>query len=205
MHRLSVSVKYVVSDVNDIVYRTNADKTKLVLQPFGTFFNGNVLDSHTSITRTRFGVFYHYIDIHIMVVYLKLACFRTMQRCLITVLYQPCIQVASYTVVRASVGTVRSDVHFEHIVALNVIIILGQCAWNYILRKYDDTVMAGAYTDFVFCTNHSVRLYATQFRLLDCKALVAIIKFSAKSSNYHLLSGCHISGSTNNLHGFAFA
>ena len=99
MHRLTVGVKDIIGNIDDVVDRTYTDQTQLVLQPFGTFLYGHVLDGNACVAGTCFCVLNNNINVHIVVVYLEGIYRRTLQCSLTTVLNKPCIQVARYTVV----------------------------------------------------------------------------------------------------------
>ena len=156
VHRLTISVQNVIGNIDDVIDRTHTDKAKLVLQPFRTFLHRYSLDGHSGITRAGFGIFHHNVDVHVMIVYLESIYRRTLQRSFMTVLNEPCVKVTCHTVVGAGIGTVRSNVHFKHVFALHVIVILGQCTRNYVSRQYDDTFVACTHANFIFGTNHTV-------------------------------------------------
>ena len=60
---MSVSKQDVIGDVHDIVDRTQANHTQVVLQPFWALLHSNALDGDASITRTSFTVHDGHIDI----------------------------------------------------------------------------------------------------------------------------------------------
>ena len=99
VQRLSVSKHHIVGDVHNIINRTQTDNLQLVLQPFRTLLNGTVLHGNSTVSRTSFGILYTNFHIQIVVIHSKSLCVRTMDRSLVTVLYQPGIQVAGYTIV----------------------------------------------------------------------------------------------------------
>ena len=205
MQRLTISVKDVVGNIDDVVDRTKTNQAQLVLQPFRTFLHSHTLDAYAGITRTSFHVFHFHFDVQVIVFHLEGIYRRTLQFSLMTILNQVSIKVASHTIVWASIGTVWSDVHFEHIFALDVVVILGRSTRYGIFRKHDDTGMAGTDTDFVFGTNHTVRFYTTELWFLDSKAIVTIIKLGTECSNYYLLTGGYIRCTAHNLYRFALS
>ena len=162
VHRLTICMKNVIGNIDNIVDRTYTDKTQFVLQPFGTFLYCYVLDSNTCITGTSFSVFYHNINVHIVIVDLECIYRRTFQCCLTSVLNQPCIQIACNAIVRAGIRTVRSNIYLQHVIALDIIIVFGKSSRYNIFRKYNDTFVACTDTDFVFSANHTVRLNAAK-------------------------------------------
>ena len=100
---------------------------------------------------------------------------------------------------RSSVHTVRSDIHFQHVVALYIIILLGRSSYNCISRQYDNTGMVCPDTDLVFRTDHSVRLDAADLRPFDRKDFVTVIEFRTVHSDNHFLACCDIRCATNDL------
>ena len=163
MQRLSESMDNVISDIHYIINRTHTDQTQFILQPFRTFLYSHSFHGNTGIMRTRFTVFNLYFNIQIMVFHFKVIHRRTLQSCLLTVLNQISIQVTGYPVVRACIRTVRSDIHFKHIIALDIIIIFGKSTRDSIFRQNDDTCMIRTDTDFIFSTNHTCRFYTADF------------------------------------------
>ena len=120
----------------------------------------------------------------------------------VTVLYQVGIEVAGHTVVRAGIRTVGGDIHLEHVVALDVVVILGQRAGHRLSGEHDDAGMVRTDANLILRANHAVRLYAAQFRFLDGKALLTVIELGAQGRHNHLLSGSHIGCAAHNLYRF---
>ena len=98
VHRLTVCMYNVVGNIDNVIDRTKANQTELVLQPGRTFLHGHSLDGYPGITRTGFGIFHLDVDVHIVVVYLERINRRTFQGSLIAVLNQPGIQVTRYAI-----------------------------------------------------------------------------------------------------------
>ena len=90
-------------------------------------------------------------------------CIGTMKCCSMTVLTQPCIEIASYAPMRTSIRMVWSNIHFDDEIALKSVVFSCRCTYYCIVWKYDDAIVTCTYADFVFCTNHTVRLNTTQF------------------------------------------
>ena len=61
----------VVSDIDDVVDRTQTYQAQLILQPFRTFLYGYTLDCYTGITRASFHVFDFNINVKFIVFYLE--------------------------------------------------------------------------------------------------------------------------------------
>ena len=153
----------VICDIHYIIDRTQSDDTEFILQPFRTFFYCYALHRYTGIARARFTVFNCNIDIQIMIFNGKSIYRRFLQRSRFVILHQISIQVTGYPIVRTSIGTIRSDIHFQHIVALDIIIIFGKSSRNCISRQHDDTCMICTNTDFIFSANHPIGLNTTEF------------------------------------------
>ena len=163
VQRLTESMNDIISNIHYIINRTHPDQTQFVLQPFRAFLHSDTFHRNTGIMRTSFAVFHLHFNIQVMVFHFKTVYRRTLQSSLFAVLNQISVQVTSHPIVRASVRTVRRNVHFKHIVALDIIIILGKRTRNSIFRQYDNTCMIRTDTDFVFGTNHTSRFHPTDF------------------------------------------
>ena len=124
-----------------------------------------------------------------------------MQRGLVTVLHQPCVEVAGYAPVAACISTVGGNIHLYQVVALQVVVLLGRYAHGGVLGQHDDTVVAGANAYLVLGTDHAQTFHTAQLAALDNELLVAIVQFGAHYGNNHLLSGRHIGSTAHNLQG----
>ena len=153
----------IVRNVHHIIDRTHPNQPKLILQPLRTLFYSNVFYSNTGISGTCFTVLYRYFYIEIVIFYCKSIDQRTFQRSLLAILNQVGIQVACHTIVRTGIRTIGRDIHFEYIITLYIIIIFGQCARNSLFGQDDDTIVRSPDTDFILCTDHTDRLYTTNF------------------------------------------
>ena len=98
VHRLTVSHHDIVSDINDIIDWTQTDNIQFVFQPLWTFLYLTISNTQTSITTASISVLNCHINRKVMIVNLKCITRWAMQRSLITILCQPCIEVASYTI-----------------------------------------------------------------------------------------------------------
>ena len=63
--------------------------------------------------------------------------------------------------------------------------------------------MIRTHTDFIFRTNHTVRLNSAQFGAFDRKLLITIIQLRPRNCYDNFLSGSHIRGTADNLQRFA--
>ena len=156
-------MQYIVGYVHYVIDRTQTDYIQTVFQPFRTFFHRYALDGNAGVTGTCFRIFNDHFDSRSFIVDLESVDRRTFQFCRLTVLFQVSSQVAGNTEMGSSVHTVRSDIHFQHVVALYIIIFLGRSSYNRISRKHDNTGMVCSDTDLIFRTDHTVRLNATDF------------------------------------------
>ena len=199
MQRLSICHHDIISNVDDIVDRTQADDRETILQPFGTFLDNTILQRQRTIARTSLRSHNTHRNLKLSIIHDKTIARRTMQSSPVAILYQPGIQVARHTIVAASISTVWSDIHLNQIVALQLIVFSSRRTHDSILRQHDDTIMTFTNADFILSTNHAQRLDATQFATLDSKLLVAIIQLRTHDSHDNLLSGSHIGSTTNYL------
>ena len=122
-----------------------------------------------------------------------------MHLCLMAVAQQPGIQITCYAPVTQTISTICRDVNLDEPITLQMIILCSGCTNHCILRQYDNTRMVIANADLILCTDHTVRLYTTEFRLLDEKLLVAIVKHATQISHNHLLTCSYIRRTTHNL------
>ena len=205
MHRLTIRHHHIVGDVDDVVDRTNADDVELILKPLWTFLNFAVGDRDACIALASLCVLNLHIDVEVVVVDNKLVAIRTMQRCLIAILQEPSIEVASHTIMAESISTVGCNINLYYPVAFKMIVFGSRHSDLSILRQYDDAIVRGANTDFVFGTNHAKTLYATKLRFFDYEFLVTIIEHAAKVGNDNFLTSSNIRSATNNLLWFALA
>ena len=198
-------MNYIIGNIYYIIYRAQSDKAQLVLQPLRTFLYCYTFYRHTGISRTCFDIFYSHLNIQIVIINSKRLNRRTLQCCLLAILYQVCIQVTSYSIMRACIRPVRRDVYFEHIIAFNIIIFFGRSTRYGIFRQNNDSGMIRSDTNLIFRTNHTIRFHTTQFRLLNGKTFVTVIQFCSQRSYYDLLSCCHIGSATYDLYRFALS
>ena len=155
--------------------------------------------------RAGFAVLYRHPDVEVVVIDGKSLYRGFLQGGGLAVLHQVGVQVARHAVVRAGVGAVGRDVHLQHVVALNVVIVLGKRTRHCCFGQHDDARMVCADAYFVFGTNHAVGLYAAEFGFLDCEAFITVIKFCTQSGYHHFLSGCHVGCAAYYLHRFSLS
>ena len=101
----------------------------------------------------------------------------------------------------ASVCSVGCDIDFNQPIALNVIVFDCRCADLSFLGKYDNAAVVIADANLVLSTKHAEALHTTQFAALDGEALIAVIELGANNGSNHLLTGCHVWSTTDNLQG----
>lgn len=163
MHRLTVCHHHIIGNVHDIVYRAQTDGCQLVLQPIRTLLNLTVGYTHTSIAFASLLILDYHLYRQFVVVNGKCRAVRTMQRCLIAVLLQPCIKVACHSPMRQRIGSVGCDINLYQPVAFKIIVFCCRCSYYCIFWQNDNAVVAYAHSNLVFSTNHSARLNAAQF------------------------------------------
>ena len=199
MQRLAIGHHDIVRDVYDVIDGAQANGGKSVLQPVRALFHLAVGDADTGIALASLLILDGYLDRQIVIIDLELRAVRAVHLRLVAIALQPGIQVAGHSPVREAVSTVGGDVHLNEPVALQMIVLSGRRAYHGILREDDDAGMVIADTDLILCTDHTVRLDATQLGLLDDKLLVAIIEHTTQVGHDHLLTRSHIGGATDNL------
>ena len=96
---LSIGHHDIVRDVYDIINRSYAHSVQSALQPFGRRSYLAALQRHGAIARTTLPVLHDYINGQCVTIHGKGIHRGEVQVCLITIAYQPGIQVARHTVV----------------------------------------------------------------------------------------------------------
>ena len=129
----------------------------------------------------------------------------TMQAARHALTLHPSRQVARHAVVRRSIDAVRREVYFDNVFVFDIIIFASGSAGHSRFGEHDDAVVRRADADFVFCANHTERFHAADFRLLDGKFVVAVVKLCADGSHNDVLSGSHVRRSADNLRRLAVA
>ena len=140
VQRLSVGEHDVIRHIHDIVDGAQTDRAQFVLQPFRTFLDFAIPERHGGITGACLRVLHFDVDVQLVAVHLKTVARRTVQSRLVAVLHQPGIQVAGHTVMRAGIRTVGRNVHFDKIVALQVIVFRCRGSGYSRLGQHDDAV-----------------------------------------------------------------
>ena len=179
VHWLSVSHHHIVGDIDNVVNRTQAYHTQFFLQPLRAFLYFAICNTQTSITFASIIIFYFYINRQCVIINDKSATVRTMQASLIAILHKPSIKIASYTPMAQSISSVSGNINFNYPVALKMIILGCGLTYRSVFWQNNNSIMSGAHAYFVFCTNHTEALYATQFRFFNNKFLIAIIEHAA--------------------------
>ena len=112
-------------------------------------------------------------------------------------------QVACHSEVARRVDAVGRQVHFDHVVVLDVVEFGGGVPDEGLgLRaEHDDAVVRGADADFILGADHAERLDAADFRFLDFEFLVAVVEGSADGGHYDGLPGGHVGRAADNLYG----
>ena len=73
-----------------------ADGCEFVLKPVGTLLYGYALDAYACITLASLGILNVYVYLEVLVIDLEAVAVGTVQSGLVTVLEQPCVEVAGY-------------------------------------------------------------------------------------------------------------
>ena len=205
VHGLSVGHHDVVSDVYNVVDGAQADGKQLVLQPFGAFFHLAIGYRYASIAFAGIVILDGYIYGQVVIVYHEGIAAGAFQRCFITILHQPGVQVACHAIMTKCIGMVSCYVNLDKPVAFQLVIFGGRLANLSVGRQNDDAVVSRSHANFVFCTNHTKAFNAAQLRLLNNKLVVAIVKHGTHIGHYYLLSGGNIGCAAYYLRRFALA
>ena len=205
MQWLTIGHHDIVSNVNDIIDRTQTNSGQLVFQPFGRLFHFTIGYAHTGIALAGLLILNCHLNRQIVIVNIELRAIRTMHSRFVTIALQPGIKITGHSPVTQAVSTIGSNIHLNEPVAFQMIVFSSRGANDCIFRQHDDTVVRSTHTYLVLCTDHTVRFHATQFRLLDHELLIAIIEHAAEVSHNHFLTSCHVRRTTHNLRGFTLA
>ena len=96
VQRLAIGHHHIVGDIHDIIDRTQANGGEFVLQPIRAFLHLTIRHAHTSIAFAGLLILDDHLDGQVMILYFELRAVRTMQRGLVAVTLQPCIQITSH-------------------------------------------------------------------------------------------------------------
>ena len=202
---LSVGHHDIVGDVNDVVDGAQADGGEVVLEPLGAFLHLAASDGHGGVAGASLGVLHLDADFQVVVIYLEGFVAGSVQRCRVAILLEPGIEVACHAIVRAGIGAVGRDVHFDYVVAVYVVVVGRLGAHHGVLWQHDDAGMVGTDANLVLGTDHAIALDAAQLALFDDKLLVAVVELCAEGSHDDFLPGCHVGRSAHNLLNFVGA
>ena len=171
-------------------------------QPLGTLGHFHVTYRQTAVPRTRLTILDSYRNgFSRRIVDLKIIDRRTSQSIGITVLFEPCGQIAGYPVMRCRIDAIGGNIDLQYIIAFEVVIFLRRSPGYGTLGQYDDTVVRCTDSDFILGTYHTVAFDSAYFRFLDCKAFFARIKDSSDCRYHDMLTGSDIGCAANDLRG----
>ena len=105
---------------------------------------------------------------------------------------------------RCCIDAVWSEVYFEHIVVLDVVVFGGGMSDESVGfgGQHDDSVVRVSDSDFIFGAYHAERFHASYLRFFNLEFIsVLVVEGCADSSHDHSLSGCYIRSAADNLHG----
>ena len=199
MQGLPVCKHDVIGNVYYIINRTKPYGTQTLLQPFGALLHLAIGQRHRAIAGACLGVLHHNINVHVMIIYGKSRHIRTVQRRFMPVAHQPGIQIAGNAIMRAGIGTVGRNIHFNQPITLDTIVIGGAHPHGGVVRQNDNPVMARTNANFVFGTYHPKAFNAAQFRLFDGYAVVSVIKLRTKRGHDYFLPRCHVGSAAYDL------
>ena len=163
VHRLTCAKENVVGDVHNIVDGALAYSQEVILQPLRTFLHLHATNGEAAVARASLGVFHFHRNGTVGAVALESVNAWAVELGVVAVTLHPSVEVASHTVVRSTVHTVRGEVHLNQPVALHTVVVGGRSAHFRVGRKHDDAIVACAHAYFVFSANHTARLHAAKF------------------------------------------
>ena len=121
--RLAVGHHHIVGDVDDVVDRSQPDNLQFVFQPFGRLFHLASCNAHAGIASACLAVLYRHLDGQAVVGHVEVVACGAVQGGVISVGFEPCVEVACHAPVRQCVGAVGGDVYLYQPVALHGVIL----------------------------------------------------------------------------------
>ena len=204
MERLSKGVQQIVGGIHHVIDWPKADGLQRILHPFRGFLHRDASDGNAGVAGTSGCVLHVHFHRTAIVVHLEggYIWFAELILAWLMVL-EVCREVARHTVMGGRVDTVRGDVHLDHIVGLDAVICLGQCAHWHVRRQFDDARMASSDTDLVLGAEHSVRIHATELEFGDGGTFVAFVQLRTEGGDDGFDPCTAVSGAAHDLQGFA--
>ena len=194
MQGLTHLVQDEVGDIDQVVVGVQTDCAQVVLHPLGRGSNLCACDGYARITGSTLGVNYLNGNIQIVVIYCKSLNRRFAQLAFNTICRQIGCQVASHTIVRHCVCAVGGKTDTDAVVLLDVEVLFGGSSGNSLGGQNHNAVVTFADTEFILGTQHTERLYATDFALFDFETfgLADGVENGTDGCAHHLLAGCHV-------------
>ena len=142
VHRLPRLMQQIVGYIHNIIDRAQTDCQQMFTQPLGTLGHFHVTYRQTAVPRTRLTILDSYRNgFSRRIVDLKIIDRRTSQSIGITVLFEPCGQIAGYPVMRSRIDAIGGNIDLQYIIAFEVVIFLRRSPGYGTLGQYDDTVV----------------------------------------------------------------
>ena len=202
VHRLTDFHEDVVGDVDDIVYRTDADGAETVLQPVGRFCHLDAAEGDASITRTEVGLFDGYA-------YSTLGGLGD-ERCghrrnlefetgsVSSVQHRH--HITRHTDMAGCIAAVGRDGDLEDIVLLDMEILLCGHSHRSVVREHHDASMVAAQLELVGSTEHTLAHGTAEFAFLYLEEFgFGSVDLGADLSADHLLAGGHVGSTTDDI------
>ena len=214
MQRLTRFEHHIISDIDDVINRTQADRFEALLHPRGTRTNFDPSDDVSSVERTIFRCFD--ADRGQQIAALGSAVTKGAVKILLRIeqrQLEPRGQFTRDAEVRLAVGPIRRDLDVEDGVAWRKRLVDGRTEIRFSGKDEQPAVIA-AHADFIRRAHHAIGRLAAKLRLLDLKisrqhcarksdenaiARVAIVR--AANDGLHAARRPHIDGANRKLVG----
>ncbi len=159
---LSDSQQHEICDVYNIVDRSLSGGSKKVLEPFGRFLDFHASDCDSGISRTSLLILYSHCHGTIGAVCRESGCIRHRNLRIFSLFFiladkTPflCLEIASHAIMACRVNAVRSQLHFQSVVAFDIEIFGCGCAGLDIICEHHNTGMVSADAELVFSADHT--------------------------------------------------
>ena len=191
----------IVCDIDQIILGIDAHSAQRILQPLGRGSDLATRNRYTCIARCSLRILNLDFDLQIVIIDRELINRRPSQLDLLAVSCQICRQVARYADVRRCVDTVGGQTDTNQIVVLDIEILLSRHTYGGVGRQLLDTIVVGANAQLIVGTQHTERLDATNFTLLDFESLgfAHRVEHRTDSCTEHLQACTHVGGTANDI------
>ena len=148
-------MEYEVGNIHYIVDRTDTDGTERFFEPVGRLCDCYSFDAYASISRACLSILYNYFNRKIIAIHLEILYARFGERDILALCLVISIEISCNAVVTSAISSVWCDVHFNKGVIFHTKIFFCRHTYWCVSWKNHDTIVVRAYTNLVFCTNHT--------------------------------------------------